>query len=428
MATWRDSVTAGWARAGRRTGWSRVALRLGQPRAGARLCWRAVVAGLALTLIAMPTGASAEHPVRVARTAAGPSCGRAVGPFSVQGTHVVGQGGKVFVSYGLTVPGLQATNWDDTVALDRQKIRAAADDWCANTVRLQLSQDNLVGTTGTSFDRPYLKAIESEVSLAEHYHLVVVLNDETNFVPQTVRNSQLGPTPGTATFWKDLAQAYGNDPQVIFDLFNEPRTFSLGMSQAQEWRLWLNGGRFQGVTYPFGMAQLAEYVRYTVGARNLFWIEGPRYSLSFAGMVRQGALLPVSGVVYSIHHSASAHDPAAWYADFGYLIADGIAPVVDGEWTNYEPPPSAVKPSGLPGYCWTDAPTTVPEYLRYLYAHGVGLSAYQLQPGILIQSYASMGDPTAINPRTWTCQSNAELQPGQGAGSAIMAWFKQHNS
>ena len=53
-------------------------------------------------------------------------------------------------------------------------------DQCANTVRLQLSQDNLLGPNGTGFDQSYMNAIESEVALAESYHLVV-LNDQTEF-------------------------------------------------------------------------------------------------------------------------------------------------------------------------------------------------------------------------------------------------------
>jgi hypothetical protein len=61
------------------------------------------------------------------------------------------------------------------------------------------------------------------------------------------------------------------------------------------WRLWLDGGTFEHVHYAFGMARLAAYVRYTAGARNLFWIEGPRYSVSFAGMLRYHALIHVSG-------------------------------------------------------------------------------------------------------------------------------------
>ncbi len=94
---------------------------------------------------------------------------------------------------------------------------------------------------------------------------------------------------------------------MIFDLFNEPRTCSAGTSQA--WQLWLNGGRFQGVFYPFGMAALTNYVRNTLRAQNLFWMEGPGDSSSFAGMVTQHAQLKVSGVVYAVHHPAGPHDP-----------------------------------------------------------------------------------------------------------------------
>lgn len=395
-------------------------------RAGRRLRWQGVAAGLAFSLATTVTVAAGVPTAGATTMAAGPSCLKAAGPFRVHGSRVLGRGGQVFVSYGLTVPGLQVLDWRKFVTLDLKKIAATADDWCANTVRLQLSQDYLLGLRGTGFHQPYMKAIEAEVSLAEHYHLVVVLNDQTEFAGPAARRTQRGPTPATETFWKDMGRRYGHDPQVIFDLFNEPRTYSPGMSQAQEWRLWLNGGRFGGVFYPFGMAKLAAYVRHTVGARNLFWVEGPDNSNSFAGMVSHGARLKVSGVVYALHHPAGPPDTASWDADFGYLIARGIAPVVDGEWTNYEPVPT-VDPMARRSSCWPHAPTTVPEYLRYLSALGVGLNAYQLQPGYLIKSYRNLAAPTTMKGRTWSCRSNREPQPGQGAGSQIMAWFKQHN-
>jgi hypothetical protein len=408
-------------------------------RAGRRLGWRGVVAGLAVAVAAAVAGAAAAPadaaPMGVgAATGAGPSgpataasaCGKAAGPFSVSGTQVTGADGKPFVSYGLTVPGLQGTNWAGLVTMDLAKIEATANDWCANTVRLQLNQDDLLGPDGTGFNQAYMAAIKSEVALAEHYKLVVVLNDETNFGPPGVQNLQRGPTPGTEVFWKDLAQVYGNDPQVIFDLFNEPRMYSAGMSQAQEWHLWLDGGTFRGVSYPFGMAQLAAYVRNTAGARNLFWIEGPNWSASFAGMIQQGALLEVSGVVYAVHHPAGQRDAASWDADFGYLVFGGIAPVVDGEWTNYEPAPTAY-PTPPRSSCWPDAPTRVPEFLQYLAEYGIGLNAYSLQPGYLIRSYSNMALPTTINAKTWTCQSSQEAQPGQGAGSQVMRWFERQN-
>jgi len=282
------------------------------------------VAGAALALAAIVAGGAAP-PAGAMTTAAGTSCLKAAGPFSVHGTQVLGQGGQPFVSYGLTVPGLQVLDWRKFTGLDLDKIVATAVDWCANTVRLQLSQDNLFGPNGTGFDPTYLNAIQAEVALAESYHLVVVINDQTEFGGAVARSTQRGPTAATETFWKDMARLYGNDPQVIFDLFNEPRTYSAGLPQAQKWQLWLNGGM---------------------------------------------------------------------------------------------PPRSS---------CWPDAPAKVPAYLQYLAALGVGLNAYQLQPGYLIKSYGNMADPTTMNGRTWSCQSNREPQPGQGAGSLLMAWFTQQN-
>jgi hypothetical protein len=349
------------------------------------------------------------------------------GPFSVSGTQVLDAAGKPFVSYGLTVPGLQGPDWRGYATLDLQKITATARDWCANTVRLQLDQDDLLGPDGTGFNQAYMAAIQAEVTLAERDQLVVVLNDETNLSPTPAQYLERGPTPATETFWKDLAKVYGHDPQVIFDLFNEPRMYYAGMSLVQEWQLWLNGGTYQGVNYPFGMAQLAAYVRTTLGARNLFWIEGPNFSASFAGMVQQHAVLHVSGVVYSLHHPAGQPGPTAWNDDFGYLVADGVAPVVDGEWTNYEPAPTAsAQPQRTS--CWSDAPTAVPQFLRWLSQYGIGLNAYQLQPGFLIRSYSNLALPTTMNAKTWTCQSSQEAEPGQGAGSEVLAWFQRQNS
>lgn len=393
---------------------------------GIRLSWPVPLAVLALTLAALVTGAATSSPEGEATTGASWSCHRVVGPFGVRGTQVLGRGDEVFVSYGTTVAGLQGLNWGTYAKLDLEKIAATADDWCSNTVRLQLNQNLLLGSGGTSFDQAYMSAVESEVSTAEQYHLVVVLNDNTEFSPLAVRSGQRSPTPGTKTFWKDMASRYGNDPQVIFDLFNEPRTYSPGVSLAQKWKLWLTGGRFQGVFYSFGMAGLADYVRNTVGARNLFWVEGPDNSHSFAGMVRQHALLKVSGVVYALHHPEGPLDSASWYADFGYLVSTGVAPVVDGEWTNHEPVPTP-DPNPIRSSCWPDPLTTVPAYLKYLAAHDIGMNAYDLEPGYLIKSYANMADPATINGRTWSCLSNAEPQPLQGAGSQILAWFRQYN-
>jgi len=400
----------------------------GWARYGTRLDWLAAIRDTVIVLVVVAI-AAVSVPLGNAGTipASALACGKAVGPFTVHGTKVLAGNGSVFIPYGMTVSGLQEGNWTNLVGLDLEKIPVIADDWCANTIRIQTNEDMLLGPNGTSFNFEYMAAIQSEVALAESYKLVVVLNDETNFtLPLSVRHHQADPTRETEIFWKDMTRFYGNDPQVIFDLYNEPRTSVPYMKPPKLWHLWLDGGEFKGVDYKFGMAALTAYVRYTAGAHNLFWIEGPRYSLSFAGMIRYHALIHVSNIAYAIHHAQGAHDEAAWYAAFGYLVADGIAPVVNGEFTNYEPHPNPTSDLA-PGYCWKNAPTAVPQYFQYLTSLGIGMIAYQLVPGWLISSDRKFGDPTSMNARTWSCVPDNEPQPGQSAGTLIMSYFEQRN-
>jgi hypothetical protein len=54
----------------------------------------------------------------------------------------------------------------------------------------------------------YMNAIKKEVALAEHDHLVVVINDQTE---TSNLSFQLASTPGTETFWKDIIKVYGSD-------------------------------------------------------------------------------------------------------------------------------------------------------------------------------------------------------------------------
>ncbi|HMD22630.1 MAG TPA: hypothetical protein VKH61_00930, partial [Streptosporangiaceae bacterium] len=131
MATWNGSVTpAGSARGGRRFNW----------RPGWRFNWRSLARGAALVLapllvvvLIMPLG-DAESTA----AATAPSCGKAVGPFTVHGTKVLAKNGSVFISYGMTVSGLQEGNWTGLVTEDLVKIAATANDWCANTIRIQV--------------------------------------------------------------------------------------------------------------------------------------------------------------------------------------------------------------------------------------------------------------------------------------------------
>jgi hypothetical protein len=430
----------------------------GLVRMPSRLRRLLALAGSALTLATLVPGVLGSPSAAAATTAKPASCTgqKATGPFTTghkDGRPVVFQGGKnkgkLFLSYGTTVPGLEVPAWstaksavDAILAKDEPKIRATALYWCGNTVRLQVNQDLLVGKTASS----YLKAIETEVSYAEKFRLVVVLNDSTESSVNS--GSELGPTAQTEKFWQEMTKIYGHGAaanQVIFDLFNEPRIFNSTTPPFIAWVLWYSGTSRRvpfGDSKYIGMEALAQYVRATLHAPNLFWVEGPYYSASFAGMFPIFTL-SVSDVVYAIHHPAGWPDRTSWYFDFGYLYNRNIAPVVEGEWTNFEPTykacpeirgtPICPPPPNNLSTCWPNAPYSVPVYLQYLRVHGAGMSAYQLSPDLLILNnltkQPNVFEPTKIVSGSWSCVPWLERKPyDEGAGMLIQSWFRANNA
>lgn len=378
-------------------------VRRRKTRAAAYAAVLAVVS--AAVLVAANIGFQAH--LTVAAASRWSACPEGQGPFHVDGTRVIGADGKVFIPYGVTLSGLAGTNYAQETAREKQAIGAIVTDWCGNAVRIQLGQDDLVSKKGTGESTAFLDVIESEVTLAESYGLVVVLNAQSESV-----GLEPLPTVATVAFWRILSKIYGHDPQVIFDLFNEPRLNVGACDSDASWRLLVDGGTNHGVRY-VGMQSLADDVR-ADGARNLFWVEGP----CSASTLDKATSYPVkgSGIVYDIHHPmGNAHVASTWNSDFGFLVQRKIAAVVDGEWANY---------TSSRGECWPDAPTAAARYLGYLHSLGIGLTGWTLDKGHLLASN-NLDDPNHLNSQ-WRCVSTPFLN--EGIGAELMHWFKRYNS
>jgi hypothetical protein len=354
-------------------------------------------------------------PVTAAHAAASkpakaPACRHIAGPFHRAGNMVTGSGGQRYIPYGITVTGLGNPNWKLHHSGDDAEIDAAAASWCANTVRLQIFQYALLGPgkTGVTVNTTFLGLIEGEVTTALNDGLDVVLNVQTEGGGNPTAVGM--PTSQTRAFWKVMSGLYGSNPDVIFDLFNEPRRANFP-TEAGTWKFWKHGGAYHGYHF-IGMQPLARYIR-GLGARNLIWIEGPHTAGTLDEVVSH-QITRAGPLEYGINHPGGVnvrHDSADWYTRFGYAAKK--VPMTDTEWTNYSSTRS----------CWADAPRSVPAFLNYLARKGMGLTAWTLVPGVLAAS-ANLANPTVIR-SDWAC-ANTGLD--EGAGAAMMTWFRQHNS
>jgi hypothetical protein len=284
---------------------------------------------------------------------------------------------------GITIAALQ--NYLYYTPSVKNQIRAAARGWNVNAIRLQIVQDKLVGAAGNKYSLSYMVNIRRIVTFALHHHLNVILNAQTEISLGYSANENL-PTGATRVFWRWMTRYYGDNPHVVFDLFNEPRFCN--------WAMWTRS-----------MQSLVNYVR-RMGSKNQLWAEGLWWGSTFAGLPH---LLSGQGIVYSFHHPGApwpwqgwvpgyqpgVTGPPLWNAAFGDLAARGV-PMVNGEFVNY-----------IGGYYWPHSTQMVSQYMHYLARYHIGMVAWSLQPGIM----------------TATTELGSAVSEPQGAGRLVWRYF-----
>lgn len=343
-------------------------------------------------------------------------CEHPHGPFRTAGNEILDSAGQRFVATGVTVYGLSmfglsplhphAWNQDHQVGRDLAQIRASARNWCANTVRIQGSPDALFSGPARThhINLAWVHALRREVNVATQEHLNVVLT------AQTEREYRDGvdvgpplPTHRTVRFWTYLGRLFAADPNMFFDIFNEPR--------AGGWHEWFYGAPVAGY---IGMNQLVTDIR-DAGINKLLWVEGPHQSSSLARVLEPAyRFTDPQGIVYDIHHPRGAHTVVQWQRDFGNVAAR--RPVVVGEWAQY---------AADAGECWSQATTDVPRFLAYIQHLHLGLIAWSLnRRGVLLRGGLHSA-ATTMTEGQYGCNGDAY---DQGAGADLMRWFYRNNS
>jgi hypothetical protein len=366
---------------------------------------------------------------------------------SVVGNHVITSSNEIYTPEGISIyGGLEAPNYLKNPANVYAQIKAAAVYWHSNTVRLQVAESDLFShlKKGQTYNPTFIKDLNGQVNYASSLGMAVVINDQTEFT-----NKTRSPTKETVNFWKIVASRFKSSPDVIFDIFNEPRLVStkvrtgptafnnklppfLGhlidqntgkqLKSNQAWQIWQKGGTLSGKKY-VGMQTLVNTIR-NEHASNLIWVEGT-YGARLLPPFKY--LLTGSNLVYSLHHP-DLNNPKSWQQ---IASLSARRPVVEGEWAQYE--------SGW-AECYSDAYKNTPRYLGYLKTHGVGIIAWSLQGNSLLEGAPGLGQPTNLNTRrdpgspkdmkkpdrlmpNYDCDSDY----GEGAGLLIKDYFYKNS-
>ena len=194
-------------------------------------------------------------------------------------------------------------------------------------------------------------------------------NEATGYAPQ-VPELFCHTDAMTTNFWEHVAFHFKDEPQVIFEIFNEPQNIS-----AADWRSCAN--------------RLVRVIR-AQRARQLIIVGGLEYGRKLDWVLRE----PVAGenITYASHIFPS-HARSGWDHDFGSVAAR--YPVVITEWGFID---KKQTPNPPDGYLSGDAGTYGDPLMSYLAERGIGWVACwfdeQWQPAMLLPAgngYTSWG-------------------------------------
>jgi endoglucanase len=291
--------------------------------------------------------------------------------YTVVGNSIENASGQHVLLHGVDRPSLEWSCTGTSVTGAATGIPASDfttmhNSWNANAVRISVSQDRWL-PGAADYCSTYQATVEAAIKNAEAAGLIVLLDlhwsDQGNLA--TTSNQQCMPDKNSVTFWQQAAALYKNDPDVWFELYNEP--YPPGSSQSAEWSTWQNGGSVTcspnggGASVTFtaaGMQTLVNTVRAT-GATNVVLAGG----LSYSSILANAPTLTGGNVAYAVHPYINTSDPdgatdGSWANNFGNQAAK--APVIATEF----------------GDMTCGNSTYDPAILKYFHANNMGYTAW----------------------------------------------------
>src|SRR5438045_3345681 len=155
---------------------------------------------------------------------------------------------------------------------------------------------------------------DDERNLANILHMVVILTLE-----EEAYTGPSFPTQSAIPFWQFMANHYKNNPQVFFDLYNEPQFTAA--SEDTIWNIWQKGGTVTlpgGNTQTFvGFQKLVDTIR-GEGAHNIVIAESNRWDKDLTQLPTH--YLTGSNIAYGVEvnlYTGDARTPQQWNTNFG---------------------------------------------------------------------------------------------------------------
>ncbi|HEY0780049.1 MAG TPA: cellulase family glycosylhydrolase [Gemmatirosa sp.] len=281
--------------------------------AGARRFHRTTAAiAVALVTAACGGGSGATAPVGTTPVTPPPSSATGTrGPapaLHVQGNTLVDTAGRTVRLHGVNRSGteyacIQGYGIFDGPS-DSASVAAIA-AWNTNAVRVPLNESCWLALDGVKpqySGATYQQAIADYVARLNRAGLVAILDLHWTG-PGTTSKTGQAPMPNrdrTPEFWRQVAQRFGTNDAVIFDLFNEPWPDS-NRDTPEAWRCWRDGGTCAGVSYTAaGMQELVTAVR-GAGATNVLLLGGVEYAASLSGWLAARPTDPRNNLVAAWH-------------------------------------------------------------------------------------------------------------------------------
>jgi Cellulase (glycosyl hydrolase family 5) len=322
---------------------------------------------VALLLLTIPLKVLLTQHAEEAREIAARHSTFSLDGIAIKGNRFVTGSGQPITLHGVNYPGFEWTcshNQELFFPHDASAVRALV-SWHINIARVGIAEDCWLGINGLSpqvSGPAFQQAVVNFVNLLHHYGIYVEISLMYVAPGSTVSIDQM-PMPDAdhaITVWKQVANTFKNDHNVIFGAYGEP--------QPNSWSCWRDGGPSCNLGYSaVGMQTLVNTIRAT-GATQPISVSGGTWGGDLSQWLQYEPNDPLHSLSAEWHLYGDenlCNTQACWNSTI--LPITQRVPVINGE-------------LGESAFSNTCAFTFMQTYLAWADAHNVSYEVWKWSP------------------------------------------------